>query len=267
MSRNPGSAGVVIRIKAVLEYDGTAYRGWQRQADARTVQEVCEAALGRVLGVETGIVAAGRTDTGVHARGQVVHFDHTGSLKPHDLRRAWNAGLPEDVWIRRLEPVRPDFHARHDALARRYRYHVAHGPRAWSPFVSRYAWPLTRPLDWDRVAEATSRIVGTHDFRRFAKGAPPTAVGGFPGRCAVHAAGWRRTARGHVFEITADRYLRHMVRALVGALVAVGQGRVPPGAIAAALAAEGERPPVGYAPPRGLFLWRVEYPDAREGVG
>lgn len=250
------------RIKAILEYDGTAYRGWQRQPDAVTVQETCESALAKVLAERVDVVASGRTDTGVHARGQTVHLDHDERISPGELRRAWNAYLPDDVWVRELVEVRDGFHARHDALARTYRYYVAHGPRACSPFVRRYHWPLERAVDWERIERATGRLIGSHDFRRFAKGArrTPTRPGKPPGRCEVSAARWRPVPVGRVLEITADRYLRHMVRALVGTLIAIGWGRVTIEELEAALETGGARTRAAYAPPRGLFLWRVEYP-------
>lgn len=253
----------MIRIRAVLEYDGTAYRGWQRQPDAVTVQGACEAALAEVLGREVDVVASGRTDTGVHARGQVVHFDHAGRIGPDELRRAWNARMPKDVRAREVREAADDFHARYDAVARTYRYQVATGPDADSPFVRRWAWPLRRPIDWDAVESATGRVLGTHDFRRFAKGAPEAKVrpGRLPGRCEVRAAAWSDTPEGRALEITADRYLRHMVRALVGALIAVGRGRVTEADVAAALEPDGPRTKSAYAPPQGLFLWRVDYPD------
>lgn len=253
----------MIRIRTELEYDGTAYRGWQRQPDAVTVQGVCEAALAEVLGQEIDVIASGRTDTGVHARGQVAHFDHAGRIAPEELGRAWNARLPDDVRARTVAEAAPGFHARYHAVARTYRYHVATGPDAFSPFVRRYAWPIRRPLDWDAVASATRRIVGTHDFRRFAKGAPEAKVrpGREPGRCAIASARWTESGEGRVFEITADRYLRHMVRALVGALIAVGRGGVTGDDVAAALEPDGPRTKSAYAPPGGLFLWRVEYPE------
>lgn len=249
---------MVTRIKAILEYDGTAYRGWQRQPDAPTVQETCESTLAAILGDRVAIVASGRTDAGVHARGQVVHFDHPGRIGPRDLRRAWNGELPDDVWVRRLTRVDPGFHARFDATGRTYRYFVAHGPRARSPFVRRTAWPIDRPLDWPRIEDATRRIVGAHDFRRFAKGSYEDEADS-PGRCVVRRAQWRRSRTGHVLEIGADRFLRHMVRSLVAGLVAIGLGRAEPERIDAALAPDGEDPPRGHAPPGGLFLWRVDY--------
>jgi tRNA pseudouridine38-40 synthase len=251
-----------VRVRAVLQYDGTAYRGWQRQADAHSVQAACEEALERIVG-KTAVVAAGRTDTGVHARGQVVHFDHDGRLSTRALRRAWNAHLPESIWVARLDPARPDFHARHDAIARTYRYRLALGPTAQSPFVRRYAWPMGRPLDWDAMSAATELLVGEHDFRRFAKGSAEHAgrTGGEPGRCDVRVARWLRTREGRALEITANRFLRHMVRAVVGSIVAVGLGRIHADAIGTALAPGGTRPRATYAPPRGLFLWEVEYPN------
>lgn len=251
-----------MRARAVLQYDGTSYRGWQRQADAHTVQAVCEAALERIVG-KTAVVAAGRTDTGVHARGQVVHFDHDGRLSARELRRAWNAHLPDAIWVSRLAGARADFHARHDAIARTYRYQLALGEMAASPFVRRYAWPVRRPLDWDAMRAATDCIVGEHDFRRFAKGsgADRAAAGEGLGRCEVRAARWLRSRDGRALEITANRFLRHMVRALVGSIVAVGLGRIHAGEVRAALAPGGKRPRASYAPPRGLFLWEVEYQD------
>ena len=244
-----------MRARAVLQYDGTAYRGWQRQSDASTVQAACEEALARVLG-PTSVVAAGRTDTGVHARGQVVHFDSAAGISPTALRRAWNAHLPTDIWVARLERAAPGFHARHDASARTYRYRLALGRDAPSPFVRRYAWPIRRRLDWERMETSTAAIVGAHDFRRFAKGAED-------GRCEVRSAAWIRSREGRALEVTADRFLRHMVRAIAGAIVAVGLGRIDPAELAAALEPGGARPRATYAPPQGLFLWSVEY--RREG--
>jgi tRNA pseudouridine38-40 synthase len=177
------------------------------------------------------------------------------------LRRAWNAYLPADIWVARLARAAPDFHARHDAVARTYRYRLALGRMAPSPFVRRFAWPIDRPLDWGRMEAATGTLVGAHDFRRFAKGAGehPPRPGLEPGRCEVRAARWIRSREGRVLEVTADRFLRHMVRALVGAIVAAGLGRIEVDEIRSALDEYGPRPRASYAPPQGLFLWGVEY--------
>ncbi|HET6360766.1 MAG TPA: tRNA pseudouridine(38-40) synthase TruA [Gemmatimonadota bacterium] len=249
-----------VRARAVLQYDGTSYRGWQRQADASTIQAACEDALEKIIG-KAAVVAAGRTDSGVHARGQVVHFDHGTNMSARDLRRAWNAHLPEAIWVARLERAKPDFHARHDAVARTYRYQLALGRGAASPFVRRYAWPIQRPLDWEAMNAATEGLVGEHDFRRFAKGSGEhrTRTEREPGRCVVRAARWLRSRDGRALEITADRFLRHMVRAVVGSIVAAGLGRIHADEIRAALAPGGARPRASYAPPQGLFLWEVEY--------
>ena len=245
-------------VRGVLQYDGTGYRGWQRQPDAPTVQEACERALGNVLGEPVGVVAAGRTDTGVHACGQVIHFEHRSRLAPSELRRAWNAHLPQDIWVERLEPAPPGFHARYDARRRTYRYYVADGPQSRSPFVRRYAWPQVRPLDWERIESGTRRFLGRHDFRGFAKGDGRAANGEDRGMCTIMEARWDPTEEGRVLKITADRFLRHMVRAIVAALVAVGRGQVAGEALGAALEA-GPRVRAGAAPPNGLFLWKVEY--------
>ena len=240
------------RLKGVLHYDGTGYRGWQRQADAETVQGVCERSLERIFGGSVSLVASGRTDTGVHARGQVVHFEHETMIENHELRRAWNAQLPNDVWVQRLMTASAGFHARHDAVSRTYRYFIADGRLAHSPFVCRYTWALDRRLDWDAIREATSSISGTHDFRHFAKGVSE-------GPCSVYSAEWHRARNGYVLEITANRFLRHMVRALVGALVSVGHGQVRASSLSRALQSRGDPLPAIHAPPQGLFLWRVRY--------
>ena len=253
------------RLKALLQYDGSAYRGWQRQPDAVSVQETCERALARVVGEPIGLTAAGRTDTGVHARGQVVHFDHDAEIAPADLVRAWNARLPGDIWVERLRHAPAGYHARHDAIARTYRYFVAEGPAARSPFVGRYSWGMSRPLDWDRVESATRTLTGTHDFRRYAKGVGLDGAGKrTPGECTVYVARWCPTPTGRALEITADRFLRHMVRALTGALIAVGRGRLTPDDVSAGLETDGPRAASGHAPPRGLFLWKVDYPAGAE---
>lgn len=251
------------RVRGVLQYDGTAYRGWQRQADAVTIQETCERALESVLGQPIPIVAAGRTDTGVHARGQVIHLQHDTRIEPHELRRAWNAHLPSDIWLERLATARADFHARHHAVQRTYRYFIADGPDACSPFLRRYRWALNRRVDWPAIEAATPFVVGVHDFRNFAKGVTGAeAPNGIPpGLCEVTMARWSRTPDGRVFEIRANRFIRHMVRGLVGALIAVGRGSVSQRALCDALDPGGARVTCRYAPPDGLFLWCIEYEE------
>jgi tRNA pseudouridine38-40 synthase len=247
------------RVRGVLQYDGTRYRGWQRQPDAPTIQETCERALEAVLGVAVPVVAAGRTDAGVHARGQVIHLDPPDRMTAGELLGAWNAHLPADVWVQALERAPDDFHARHSARRRTYRYFVAEGPGSGSPFVRRYAWAQRHPLDWAGVEAASKGLLGMHDFRRFAKGDGEGAPSPRRGICTVMTLRWDPTAEGRVLEITADRFLRHMVRAIVAALVAVGRGRISHEAVGAALEPGGERVTSGAAPPHGLFLWKVDY--------
>jgi tRNA pseudouridine38-40 synthase len=195
----------------------------------------------------------------VHARGQVVHLDPPDRMTASQLLGAWNAHLPADVWVQSLEPAADDFHARHSARRRTYRYFVAEGPGSGSPFVRRYAWAHRHPLDWAAVEAASRGLLGRHDFRPFAKGdgeGPPTSMRGV---CTITELRWDPTAEGRVLQITADRFLRHMVRAIVAALVAVGRSRIPAEAVGAALEPDGERVVTGAAPPHGLFLWKVEY--------
>ena len=258
-ARNLAVRSMSNRVRGVLQYDGTRYRGWQRQPDAPTVQETCERALEAVLGDAVAVVAAGRTDSGVHARGQVVHLDPPDRMSAGEIQGAWNAHLPDDVWVERLEPAPDDFHARHSARRRTYRYFVAEGPGSGSPFVRRYAWAQRQPLDWAGIVAASSGLLGAHDFRRFAKGEGEGHPNPRRGVCTIFHLRWDRTAEGRVLEITADRFLRHMVRAIVAALVGVGRGRIPPEAVGAALEPDGERVATGAAPPHGLFLWKVEY--------
>lgn len=249
------------RLRGVLQYDGTAYRGWQRQPDVVTIQETCERALESVLGEPIPIVASGRTDTGVHARGQVIHLQHNTRIEPHELRRAWNAHLPNDIWMERLTRTRADFHARYDAVERTYRYYVSEGPVASSPFVRRYRWALKHRIDWEAVQVATAHLVGVHDFRHFSKGIAGSRAGSPEGLCDVRVARWSKTTDGRFFEITANRFVRHMVRGVVGALVAVGRGGFSSTQLRRALARNGERVACRYAPPEGLFLWEVLYEE------
>lgn len=241
-------------MKGVLQYDGTAYHGWQRQSDADTVQESCEKSLSEILQDATGVVAAGRTDAGVHAVGQVIHFEHNSQIASDDLRRAWNARLPDDIWLASLHEAGRDFHARFDAVSRTYRYYIGQGPEAESPFKRRYSWPIRASLDWTRIAAATKTLVGRHDFQNFSKGVTEE-----DSQCTVYSAEWRASTNGRYLTIRADRFLRHMVRALVGGLVAVGQTRLSVVEMQEALDSTGERPAIANAPPQALFLWQVRY--------
>jgi tRNA pseudouridine38-40 synthase len=245
-------------VQLVLHYDGAGFSGWQVQPARRTVQGVLEEVLERLCGGRVPALGSGRTDAGVHARGQAV-----GVRVPHKwdatrLRRAVNALLPDDVWVAAAWQMRPEFHARYSATARRYRYYVGLDDAAASPFRRDREYVYRHAIDRGRLDEATHRIVGAHIFRAFAvRGtAPPTD----DHRCDVRVARWSDRPGGITFEIEANRFLHHMVRFLVGTLLDVASGRRPPGDMADLLAAEDNRAVSPPAPPHALFLDDVTYP-------
>lgn len=247
---------VASRLKLTVHYDGRAFHGWQLQPDQRTVQGELEAALSRLADRRCRVIGAGRTDTGVHAMGQVAAVDLPAGWTASKLHRSLNAVLPDDVWVSDVEAVHPRFHPRYDAVARTYTYDVGTAPEAASPFHRGRCWPLGEALDASLLAEAADLLEGEHSFGAFAKSGQPERGD----RCHVMAADWSAWALGVRFTITADRYLHHMVRYLVGTMVDVGRGRRPLDDVAALLAnAPGvtTSPP---APPQGLVLQRVEYP-------
>ncbi len=247
------------RVKLVLHYDGRDFHGWQTQSNRRTVQGELSALLGRLCGAEAvSVTAAGRTDRGVHATGQVASALIPNRFDEQELVRALNALAPSDLWIVSAERVPESFHPRYDAVSRTYTYRVGIGAGSRSPFEHRWCWPVGHSLDRDRIDAAAGYIVGEHDFGAFAKsGQPERGV-----RCNVSSAFWREAAREDgilEFEITADRFLHHMVRYLVGTLVETGRGLRPVDDVRRLL--EGE-PGVKAAPPapaQGLFLARVDY--------
>lgn len=247
------------RAKLVLHYEGRNFSGWQVQRNQRTVQGELAAILGRLCdGPAPKITAAGRTDRGVHATGQVASALIPSRFSPPELQRALNALAPSDIWIASVDRVPLTFHPRYDALSRTYVYRVGTTAESRSPFRSHWCWPLGHPLIMKRVERATSSIVGRHDFKAFAKsGQPERGV-----RCHVHSAIWRPSAWADgilEFEITADRFLHRMVRYLVRTLVEIGEGRRAPEEMALLLAAPGAAEAPGPAPAQGLFLTRVEY--------
>ncbi|MFQ6046272.1 MAG: tRNA pseudouridine(38-40) synthase TruA [Gemmatimonadales bacterium] len=248
---------------AVLHYDGSGFRGWQLQREDRTVQGVFEAALERLLGRRVVTHAAGRTDAGVHALGQVVSFVLPRPWDPPELLRALRALSPPDVWVARLGLAPPGFHARRHALARRYRYVVGCDPAAFSPFRRPYEWPLALPLDAGRLVSAARRLMGRHDFRAF------SAVGQKKShyRCNVTISEWkaRPDGEGFIFTIEADRFLHRMVRFLVGTMVDIGRKRRPLADVDRLLKSPHNDETSPPAPPQGLFFIGARYPQLDEG--
>jgi tRNA pseudouridine38-40 synthase len=244
------------RIRLRLEYDGTDFHGWQLQAGERTVQGELEAAFARIVGQPVRVHGAGRTDAGVHARGQVAHADPVAQLEPADLQRALNALLPPDVAVLELEAAAPDFDARGDARWKRYVYRILEG-RSPSPLRRRQVWHHRGSLDLDPMLEAAPLLVGTHDFAAF-RG---HAAGG-PEENSVRRLlrlDLRREADELVIAVEGQAFLRHMVRTLVGTLLEVGRGRRSPDEIPGILASRDRARAGPTAPACGLCLDHIEY--------
>jgi tRNA pseudouridine38-40 synthase len=246
-----------IRFLLTVHYDGSGFHGWQLQPGLRTVQGALQDALGRLAGRPRTVVGSGRTDSGVHATGQVASVDMPGRWTAAELHRALNAVLPPDVWVQDVFRARRDFHPRYDALSRTYVYRIGTTPEARSPFHRRWCWALGEPLDARDLDRIGACVVGGHSFEAFAKAGQPERGT----HCAVAAAAWDKWELGARFSITADRYLHHMVRYLVGTMVDIARGRRQATDLAALLAGAPGLETSPPAPPEGLFLARVEYPD------
>lgn len=243
----------MARYQIIFSYDGTGFYGSQRQGSARTVQSELEKALRRIGWTGRSVLLAGRTDTGVHASGQVAAFDLDWGHGLDDLRKALNVNLPPDMAVRSVDVARADFHPRFDAASRRYRYRLFCASER-DPLRERYAWRVWPPVaDLRPLAELWP---GTHDFAAF--GSPPRA-GGSTVR-TVHAAAWKKTGDEWTFEVIADAFLYRMVRRLVFVQVAVGQGRLSYAELEQSLAGR-RKLLAGLAPPNGLTLMEVRYGD------
>ncbi|MCD4536235.1 tRNA pseudouridine(38-40) synthase TruA [Nocardioides sp. cx-169] len=248
-----------MRLRIECAYDGTDFHGWATQPGLRTVQEVLDHALATVLRVDSvATVCAGRTDAGVHARGQVVHVD-VEHLPPNLLRRL-NGVLPADVRVRTVAEAAPGFDARFSALWRRYAYRVADDAALVDPLTRRHVLVWSRPLDLDAMNEASAPLVGRHDFASFCK----RREGATTIRTLLEL-GWSRSPEGvAVATVRADAFCHSMVRALVGCLLAVGDGRRSPSWAGEILRAEARDPSVAVAHAHGLTLEEVAYPPDSE---
>ncbi len=244
-----------MRFRARVEYDGTDFFGFQVQARGRTVQGELERAIQAVTGHQIRVTAAGRTDRGVHAQGQVIAFEVPWRHSLADLRRALNATLAEDVALCSLEEAAEDFHPRFSAVSRVYRYTLLNRP-VRSPLHRRRAWQVWPRLDRARMAEASRHLIGEHDFATF--GRPPQGENTVR---RVLRAGWEEAAPFLHFEIEANAFLYRMVRTIVGALVQVGWGQVSPAAFAELLPARDRSLIKLVAPPQGLCLMQVNYKE------
>jgi len=249
------------RYKVTIAYDGTQFFGFQRQGQDRTVQLEVESALRKLNWQGETILSAGRTDSGVHASGQVIAFDLEWSHGDEDLARAINANLPVDIAVKSVEVAHPEFHPRFDAISRTYQYQVLFATER-DPLKDRFAWRTWPPCDGEILAEAASLLIGTHDFAAF--GTPPK-TGGSTIR-TVFFAGWQKVEENvWLFNITANAFLYHMVRRIVFMQVMVGRQRVSQEEL---LRSVEEKLPLipGLAPPRGLVLKEVRYGHTITGV-
>jgi tRNA pseudouridine38-40 synthase len=261
-------------LKLTVAYDGTAYVGWQRQAEGVSVQGLLEEALARLDGSPVVVHGAGRTDAGVHAFGQVASVRVATTRELPVIRRALNAILPRDVRVVAVEEAAPGFHARYSALGKTYEYRIWQGD-VQPPFTRTWSWHVPRPLDLDAMDRAVRRLEGRHDFSAFQSAgtsvtsavrtvicaragsrepSPETA-----GESGPDAAGRGRLV---VVRLEADGFLRHMVRAIVGSLVEVGAGRRDEASMAALLETRDRGAAGAAAPAHGLVLVRVAYPPA-----
>ena len=250
----------MARYQIILAYDGTEFQGFQRQVDARTVQGVVEVALRNLNWQGKTALSAARTDTGVHAVGQIMSFDLQWTHTPEDLMRALNAYLPADVSVQQVAEVRADFHPRYDAISRIYRYHILCAP-VRNPLYERYVWRVWPPPDVGRLMKAASHLLGSHDFSAFGT---PQRPGGRTDLTVTKAV-WSHEAPLLVFEIASRSFLYHMVRRLVSFQVEIGQGRYEIEAMAARLRSETHERVPGLAPARGLVLKEICYPPEESG--
>jgi len=245
-----------MQYRGTLQYDGTAFHGWQLQPDVRTVQGDVEQAVSRLEDREVRVRSAGRTDRGVHAVGQEIAFGTERGWEEGELGRALNAVLPGEVCARRIRPTEGDFHPRFDATRRRYEYYLRPASGPASPLRRDRVWTTDAGLDRAALSRASAPVVGDQSFEAFAKAGQPERGT----RCHVTRAEWSTTVLGDLrLRVEADRFLHHMVRYLVSTMVDEATGRREPGELEAMLAGDDSPRPPSPAPPQGLYLTGVRY--------
>lgn len=246
------------RYAIIIEYDGESYSGWQRQPFlSATLQEAAEVALGRVADHRVELFCAGRTDAGVHALGQVAHFDTIACRKTHAWLAGGNTYLPPDIRLQAIVPVRADFHARYDARRRHYRYLIDNGEQPSALFRNRCHW-YRKLLDTEKMARAARLLVGEHDFSAF-RGAQCQARNPFR---FIESVSVLRRASWVIVDICGNAFLHHMVRNIVGSLLAVGDGRRQDNWLKAVLESRDRQQAGVTAPAQGLYLHHIDYPKA-----
>ena len=243
-----------MRFKALVEYEGTAYYGFQRQIDEQpTIQGELEKTLSQLAAVPITVRGAGRTDSGVHAWGQVISFDLDWQHEVAALERALNANLPKDIAVYHLEQVHERFHPRYDARRRTYEYHIYNQPNR-SPLRRFRSWQVAQPLDMAKMNEAAALLIGTQDFATFGR----SPQGNNTVR-ELFQAQWRRESELLIFTIEANAFLYRMVRTIVGTLQQVGSGRWTVEQFRQVFQAKKRSQAAALAPPHGLYLMSITY--------
>jgi tRNA pseudouridine38-40 synthase len=245
-----------LRIALGIEYDGTAYNGWQRQRVGDGVQEHLENALTQVANEPIEVVCAGRTDAGVHATGQVVHFDANNERSERGWLLGANTNMPDDIAVTWAQPVSDEFHARFSALSRSYRYIILNC-LVRSALNRHRAWWVYQPLDAERMHAAAQAIAGKHDFSAFRAAGCQAATASRE----IFSIAVTRVEDKIYLDVTANAFLQHMVRNIAGTLVAIGAGELPVEAMRSILDSRDRKQGGVAAPPHGLTLVSVAYPD------
>ena len=243
-----------MRYFIEISYKGTNYHGWQIQQNAISVQQVVQEKLNQLLSGSIEITGSGRTDTGVHAKQQFFHVDISHEINCEDFKYRMNAIIPRDIYIRSIRKVKSDAHARFDATSRSYDYVIV---QQKDPFRLNQVYIYNQPLDLDKLNSASKILVGEHDFESFSK--VKTQVNHF--KCEVFCAFWKHEKDSYVFHIEANRFLRGMVRAIVGTLLLVSEGKIESDDIKKILVSKDRSKAGRSVPSDGLFLSNISYPD------
>lgn len=239
-------------LKLTLEYDGTDFVGWQSQTNGRSVQDEITNVLDQVLQEPINLIGAGRTDSGVHARGQVANFKTNSTLGLGSILSALNGTIPEDIYIHAAEEVDEKFHARFDARERMYKYYISLKPTA---IARQYQWYVKYDLNIGLMNEVAKQLLGERDFESFTKSEALVPHH----RCTVFHSEWTSTSGMLIYEIRANRFLHGMVRALVGTMVDIGRGYIPATQFQEIMEAKDRRKAGMAVPPSGLFLEEILY--------